>query len=220
MKPRPVRAFTLVEVLVVIALVALLAGMLVPALARARRSVHGSSCLGNLRQWGLATRLYATDHADHLPPDGAPNGISRDQAWYVELPLTLGERPYREQGAWRTNADPALPRNLWLCPANPRRSNGRMLFHYCLNRRVNGSGADSRAARLTDVPAPGETVWLFDNGGLAAVAAENNAHTNAHGAGAHFLFLDGHVTRHAAATYWDFRRQRGFTNPTAFRWQP
>jgi prepilin-type N-terminal cleavage/methylation domain-containing protein/prepilin-type processing-associated H-X9-DG protein len=63
----PRAAFTLVEVLVVIAVVAILASLLLPALNRARTMSHGIACLNNARQLALAWHLYADDHDDRLP---------------------------------------------------------------------------------------------------------------------------------------------------------
>jgi prepilin-type N-terminal cleavage/methylation domain-containing protein/prepilin-type processing-associated H-X9-DG protein len=60
-RPGPA-GFTLVELLVVVALIAVLAGLLLPALGRARAAAHGSRCLSNLRQLGFATQLYWDDH--------------------------------------------------------------------------------------------------------------------------------------------------------------
>lgn len=212
--------FTLLELLVVITLLLLLAGTLTASVGKAQARVRTVSCLSNLRQWGLATHQHCLDHDDRLPPDGAPNGISLDAAWYVDLPLALGIAPYPKAGPWRTNPAALLPKSPWLCPSNPRRSNGNLLFHYTLNRRVNGSGPDSHPQSLGSIPVPSETVWLFDNGKLAAVAAEGNAHTNAHHGGADFLFLDGHARRLGNADYWDFRRNRPRTNTPSVRWFP
>lgn len=61
-------AFTLLELLVVIALVALLLGVLAPALARARDAARGVRCLSNLRQMLTAWTMYANDYADRAMP--------------------------------------------------------------------------------------------------------------------------------------------------------
>lgn len=60
-------AFTLVELLVVIAVLGVLAGLLLPALARSKSKAQGVFCLNNTRQLGLAWLMYADDHAGRLP---------------------------------------------------------------------------------------------------------------------------------------------------------
>ena len=54
--------FTLLELLVVTAIIAVLAGLLLPALARAAAAGRRAQCLGNLRQLGMAARLYMDDY--------------------------------------------------------------------------------------------------------------------------------------------------------------
>jgi prepilin-type N-terminal cleavage/methylation domain-containing protein/prepilin-type processing-associated H-X9-DG protein len=60
-------AFTLVELLVVIAMIGVLSALLLPALGRARARAQGIACLNNTRQLGLAWLLYADDHEARLP---------------------------------------------------------------------------------------------------------------------------------------------------------
>ena len=68
-------AFTLLELLVVIGIVGLLAGLLLPALSRSKEKARGIKCLGNVKQLLLGWKLYADDHDGELVPNiEPPNG--------------------------------------------------------------------------------------------------------------------------------------------------
>ncbi len=63
------RGFTLLELSVVVAIISILAAILFPVFARAREKARQVNCQRNLMQISIALRMYARDHAGHLPPN-------------------------------------------------------------------------------------------------------------------------------------------------------
>jgi len=130
-------AFTLIELLVVIAIIAILAAMLLPALSASQKRAQSVACLSSLRQWGLATQIYATDSGDAIPRDGTdssetyivysastpPAGTPNDPyAWFNLLPPLVGDHPlsyyYGLSGQYQKKFP--FPGNgvgkIWMCP--------------------------------------------------------------------------------------------------------
>jgi prepilin-type processing-associated H-X9-DG protein/prepilin-type N-terminal cleavage/methylation domain-containing protein len=125
------RAFTLVELLVVIGIIALLISVLLPALARARRTAVTAQCLSNLHQMGIGLAMYEHDNRGLSPPEASAGGC-----WMISIGKYLARfvNPYDPGPAYLANF-PMPPVSfgqqagtlqylpaVWFCPAAPRSS--------------------------------------------------------------------------------------------------
>lgn len=117
--------FTLVELLLVIAITAILAALISTAVARGKSASQRLECMNKLRQWGLGAQYYAEDHDDKLPQEAVFDGINTwemttfsvcKEVWYNSMPRSLRITSAAEYS--RT-------------PSSQRRFYGRGSFFHC-----------------------------------------------------------------------------------------
>jgi len=126
------RAYTLVELLVVIAMIAILAAMLAPVFLQAKESARKTTCVNNIRQLGFALARYMDDHEGFGLPE-SPSYFPDPWVLWIEplvpkyIPVSQeslrGELP-SPSGQVRTLPN-ARPIRLWVCPGDLMRGQGK-----------------------------------------------------------------------------------------------
>jgi prepilin-type N-terminal cleavage/methylation domain-containing protein/prepilin-type processing-associated H-X9-DG protein len=181
------RAFTLIELLVVVAIIGILAALLLPTLARAKQKAWATACLSNVRQIGVASRMYADENGDALP-----RSAHEGESWVGSL------QPY------------AGGTNLWRCPrdANKIRPYSYALNDFLLPPATAGTNPDY--SKSTTLPSATETLLMAEcaddyayidhfhfvpseDGDYSPNGFASEVGVRRHLSGANYLFVDGHA---------------------------
>ena len=93
-RPRLAEAFTLIELMIVVAIIGILAGLMTGVVGYVQNSAKRNQCLNNLRQWGGAMSLYLDEHRSRtFPTYMKAEGAGEADLWWNALP------PYLEKGS-------------------------------------------------------------------------------------------------------------------------
>ena len=191
------RGFTLPELLVVLAVIAALGSLLLPALSRAREKSKAAQCLGNLQQWSLALSLYLHDNNDAIPRRGQGvqplHDLDRPDDWINALPPLIGLPAFQTLAA--TGKIPK-PRDLsvYVCPT-ARATTNEYFLSYGMNFYLSPTLRPA-PHRLPEIPRPASLVFMADGGCAhsSTVPSSQAYSTQAqHGSRANLTFLDGHA---------------------------
>jgi len=191
------RGFTLVELLVVIASISALAALLLPALVTAKEKGRSTQCVENLRQWGMAYRMYADDNDDFLPRRGQGvqvlAEIDRPADWFNALPVYFGLTSFQLMVS--NNVTPAAhDQSVFVCPTaeNP---GGTYFLPYGMNMNLSPWNLPL-ATKFSEVHQPACVVAMADAPGQYAStypSAQPYSIVARHAAQINMLFLAGQV---------------------------
>ncbi len=201
---RRATAFTLIELLLVIAIIALLAAILFPVFARARENARRSSCQSNLKQIGLGIIQYVQDHDERYPRAAANNILTNGTsaaAWafmvqpYIKSTQVFKCPSHSMDGTMQfTNG--TIPRSYQVVPnsnlnSGSTRYGGRLVFAGINEPPIN-------ITHLADIDKVSQVIQVFEqtsenNDNSAYVAGLTDLTLRSHLAMSNYLFVDGHV---------------------------
>jgi prepilin-type N-terminal cleavage/methylation domain-containing protein/prepilin-type processing-associated H-X9-DG protein len=194
------RGFTILELLVVIAVMAAIAAILLPVFAQVREAARLTACLSNLRQLARGHEMYVQDYDEMLPAD-VVGEASSDRAWtelllpyYVDARiLDQGFTPRSERESTRWRADYVLL--AWGPGGNGTRADPYWRWP---GASYGAPGQPPQAMALAAVRRPAETLLLADGRTEGIYCSVEWRHGNGVLNGA---YVDGHARRVSTAEW-------------------
>ncbi|HSI35449.1 MAG TPA: prepilin-type N-terminal cleavage/methylation domain-containing protein [Tepidisphaeraceae bacterium] len=157
-------AFTLVELLVVIGIIALLISILLPSLSKAREQGNRVKCLSNMRQLGLAMQLYTGDNKGAVPRPSTATGQFEDWIYWQSARDPNEGRLVKYQGDGGT-----FNPELYRCPSDSDASGRTYKFSYTINEYISGHvGYNHPCRKLSSIRRASEIILFIDEASTSA----------------------------------------------------
>jgi prepilin-type N-terminal cleavage/methylation domain-containing protein len=170
MRRNPVAAFSLIELMVTVAIIAILAALILPALGRAKESGRSTFCQGNLHQIGLALQIYVEESKNRMPTMYDKSADTNFQTNLATIDVVLSNQLGSLQ--------------VLCCPSDNAQVFQQTGSSYAWNTLVNGQDADhlqifATAYALTKIP------LVYDKQSFHASLGPKNA--------VNYLYADEHI---------------------------
>lgn len=186
------KKFTLIEMLVVIAIIGILASLLMPSLHQALSTAKSVSCQNNLRQLNFGMVGYTSENNSWFPSTFTWNRRDLNAGWSSATKTTAGIRIY--MGSDDANLDPVF----WGCPDSPDYGNK---ITYSMNDRLGGIyqwPPQPPRRQLNKLKDPQDTICLIDSrggsGDIQVTCLMTSYGRERHNSKPSVLWADGHMS--------------------------